>query len=96
MEAQVACKDQHNNPLTLVVLFEENKAYSNPHLYSLGFGSGNLQGLTLRDKKRDSSFIVKNVFSLSQFVESQGEFLLYEGSSTVDCKESLVLVSKQV
>ena len=45
MELQATAKDQYNNSLVYVVLFEQIDIYENPFLYQLGFGSKKLYQL---------------------------------------------------
>ena len=96
MEVQVVTKNIYNSNLLLVFLFEQNNAYSNPNLYKIGFGTGKLSSLKSSRKDKQSKFIVKNIFTLDDYVEDDPGWLLYSGSSTLSCKDSLILISKNV
>ena len=94
MELQLLAKDESNNQITLIYLFEQNNVFSNQFLYQLGFGTGELKKL-LPEKKK-SFFEIKNVFSLANYGMNSTDFLLYEGTSSINCQDSLIFINKNI
>ena len=94
MELQLLAKDESNNQITLIYLFEQNNVFSNQFLYQLGFGTGELKKLLAEHEK--SFFEIKNVFSISNYGTNSTDFLLYEGTSSINCKDSLIFINKNI